>query len=182
MHVLAQDTAGWQAGYTIGVIVVIAIVALVVPILVLAHLIGKQAKEIDECLQESVANTAALGIAGDDRVGRDDHRRAPAWPHQAGGLRMILALSDTTENWWWGALAAGAVVLLAVVALLTILVLLVNTIDKRTMKIRETLQQAADNTADSALIAETAARVDDVLAEGLEHHLFLGRVLDKVRT
>ena len=60
MHVLAQDTAGWQAGYTIGVIVVIAIVALVVPILVLAHLIGKQAKEIDECLQESVANTAAL--------------------------------------------------------------------------------------------------------------------------
>jgi hypothetical protein len=60
VHVLAQDTAGWQAGYTIGVIVVIAIVALVVPILVLAHLIGKQAKEIDESLQESVANTAAL--------------------------------------------------------------------------------------------------------------------------
>jgi len=60
MHVLAQDTAGWQAGYTIGVIVVIAIVALVVPILVLAHLIGKQAKEIDESLQESVRHTAAL--------------------------------------------------------------------------------------------------------------------------
>ena len=60
MHVLAQDTSGWQAGYTIGVIVVIAVVALVVPILVLAHLIGKQAKEIDESLQESVTNTAAL--------------------------------------------------------------------------------------------------------------------------
>ena len=60
MHVLAQDTAGWQAGYTIGVIVVIVVVALVVPVLVLAHLIGKQAKEIDESLQESVTNTAAL--------------------------------------------------------------------------------------------------------------------------
>jgi len=95
---------------------------------------------------------------------------------------MILALSDTTENWWWGALAAGAVVLLAVVALLTILVLLVNTIDKRTVAIRETLKQAADNTADTALIAATAERVDAVLAEGLEHHLFLGRVLDKVRS
>lgn len=95
---------------------------------------------------------------------------------------MVFALSDTTENWWWGALAAGAVVLLAVVALLTILVVLVNTIDKRTMRIRETLKQAAANTADTALIAETAARVDDVLAEGLEHHLFLGRVLDKVRS
>ena len=95
---------------------------------------------------------------------------------------MILALSDTTENWWWGALAAGAVVLLAVVALLTILVLLVNTIDKRTIQIRDTLKQAADNTADTALIGETAEQVDAVLAEGLEHHLFLGRVLDKVRS
>ena len=60
MHVLAQDTAGWQAGYTIGVIVVIVVVALVVPILVLAHLIGKQAKDINDSLSESVTNTAAL--------------------------------------------------------------------------------------------------------------------------
>jgi cell shape-determining protein MreD len=60
MHVLAQDTAGWQAGYTVGVIVVIAVVALAVPILLLARLIGKQAKEINESLQESVTNTAAL--------------------------------------------------------------------------------------------------------------------------
>ncbi len=95
---------------------------------------------------------------------------------------MLFALSDTTENWWWGALAAGAVVLLAVVALLTILVVLVNTIDKRTIQIRDTLKQAADNTADTALIGETAEQVDAVLAEGLEHHLFLGRVLDKVRS
>jgi F0F1-type ATP synthase membrane subunit b/b' len=95
---------------------------------------------------------------------------------------MVFALSDTTENWWWGALAAGLVVILAVVALLTILVLLVRTIDERTMEIRETLKQAAENTSDTALIAETATKVDDVLAEGLEHHLFLGRVLDKVRS
>ena len=60
MHVLAQDTSGWQAGYTVGFLVVVAVVALVVPILVLAHLIGKQAKEINESLQESVTNTAAL--------------------------------------------------------------------------------------------------------------------------
>ena len=47
--------------------------------------------------------------------------------------------------------------------------------------IRDTLGQAAANTADTALIAETARRVDAVLAEGLQHHLFLGRVLGKVR-
>ncbi len=95
---------------------------------------------------------------------------------------MTFALSSTTEDWWWGALAGGLVIILAVVALLTILVLLVRTIDERTVQIRDTLKVVAANTADTALIAETAARVDDVLAEGLEHHLFLGRVLDKVRS
>lgn len=94
----------------------------------------------------------------------------------------VLALSSTYENLWWGAIIGGFVVVLAVAALLTILVVLVNTIDKRVTVIRETLQQAATNTADTALIAETAARVDAVLSEGLEHHLFLGRVLDKVRS
>jgi hypothetical protein len=48
--------------------------------------------------------------------------------------------------------------------------------------IRATLDQAEANTADTALIAVTADRVDAVLSEGLEHHLFLGRVLDKVRS
>jgi uncharacterized membrane protein len=83
---------------------------------------------------------------------------------------------------WWGAVIGGFVVVLAVAALLTVLVLLVRTIDRRVVAIRDTLQQAAANTADTALITETAAGVDLVLAEGLEHHLFLGRVLDKVRS
>jgi hypothetical protein len=94
----------------------------------------------------------------------------------------MLALTSTQENLWWGAIIGGFVVVLAVAALLTILVLLVRTIDRRVIQIRDTLQQAAVNTADTALIAETAARVDAVLAEGLEHHLFLGRVLEKVRS
>jgi hypothetical protein len=94
----------------------------------------------------------------------------------------MLALTSTQENLWWGAVIGGFVVVLAVAALLTILVLLVRTIDRRVIQIRDTLQQAAANTADTALIAETAARVDAVLAEGLEHHLFLGRVLEKVRS
>jgi Na+-transporting methylmalonyl-CoA/oxaloacetate decarboxylase gamma subunit len=95
---------------------------------------------------------------------------------------MQLALTSTQENLWWGAIIGGFVVVIAVAALLTILVLLVRTIDQRVTTIRETLEQAAANTADTALIAETAAKVDAVLAEGLEHHLFLGRVLAKVRS
>ena len=47
---------------------------------------------------------------------------------------------------------------------------------------RDTLKAASANTADTVLIAQIADGVDAVLAEGLEHHLFLGRVLGKVRS
>ena len=94
----------------------------------------------------------------------------------------MLALTDSQETLWWWAIALGFVVVLAVAALLTILVVLVRTIDTRVSMIKATLDQAKANTDDTALIGETAARVDAVLAEGLEHHLFLGRVLEKVRS
>jgi hypothetical protein len=93
-----------------------------------------------------------------------------------------LALTSTQRGLWWGAIIGGFVIVLAVAGLLTILVLLVRRIDQRVVLVRDTLKAAAQNTSDAALIAETADRVDAVLAEGLEHHLFLGRVLGKVRT
>ena len=93
---------------------------------------------------------------------------------------MAFALTHTelweTANW------AGLVVVVAVAVLLTILVILVRTIDRRVAGIKETLKRAEANTADAALLDTTAAGVDLVLAEGLEHHLFLGRVLGKVRS
>jgi F0F1-type ATP synthase membrane subunit b/b' len=94
----------------------------------------------------------------------------------------MLALTDSQETLWWWAIVLGFVVVLAVAALLTILVVLVRTIDTRVSMIKATLDQAKANTDDTSLIGETAARVDAVLAEGLEHHLFLGRVLEKVRS
>ena len=66
--------------------------------------------------------------------------------------------------------------------LLTILVLLVRRIDQRVVAVRDSLKAAAANTADTALLAETAAGVEAVLAEGLRHHLFLGRVRQAVRS
>lgn len=87
----------------------------------------------------------------------------------------------TSDQLWQVANIAGLVVVIAVAALLTILVLLVRRIEERVSVIRETLKQAVANTDNTALIAETAKRVDAVLNEGLQHHLFLGRVLDKVR-
>lgn len=94
---------------------------------------------------------------------------------------MTLMLTDTQESLWWGAVIAGFVVVLAVAALLTVLVVEVRTIDRRVATVKTTLLEAERNTDDTALIATTAAGVDAVLAEGLEHHLFLGRVLGKVR-
>jgi hypothetical protein len=95
--------------------------------------------------------------------------------------RTNLALTPAQHDLWVGAIIGGLVIVVAVAALLTILVVLVRRIDKRVVMVRDSLKAAADNTADTALIGETAKRVDAVLAEGLKHHLFLGRVLDKVR-
>lgn len=95
---------------------------------------------------------------------------------------MIFALTETQETLWWVAIIAGFVVVLAVAALLTILVRLVSTIDERVVAIKATLTQAEANTADAELLDTTSAGVDMVLEEGLEHHLFLGRVLGKVRS
>lgn len=95
---------------------------------------------------------------------------------------MLFALTENQETLWQIANWAGLVVVVAVAALLTILVLLVRTIERRVAGIKVTLTQAEANTSDAALLNTTAAGVDLVLAEGLEHHLFLGRVLGKVRS
>ncbi len=94
---------------------------------------------------------------------------------------MVFALTETQESLWMTANILGLVVVVAVAALLTILVLLVRRIEQRVAKIKATLVAAEANTADAALLNTTARGVDLVLVEGLEHHLFLGRVLDKVR-
>jgi hypothetical protein len=95
---------------------------------------------------------------------------------------MALALSSDDRTLWWVAIIAGFVVVLAVAALLSLLIYLVKIIDRRVADVRATLAKAETNTRNTALIPRTADRVDAVLAEGLQHHLFLGRVLGKVRS
>ena len=93
-----------------------------------------------------------------------------------------LSLTSTQESLWWVTLGLALIVIVAVAAFLTLLVTLVGTIEKRVYPIRATLDQAEVNSADTALIAETGEWLDAVLSEGLEHHLFLDRVLTKVRS
>ena len=93
-----------------------------------------------------------------------------------------LAMSSTEHNLWLTANILGLVVVVAVAALLTVLVVLVRTIDRRVVAVRDTLKAAEANTADTVLIPQVATGVEAVLAEGLQHHLFLGRVLGKVKS
>ena len=95
---------------------------------------------------------------------------------------MPLAMDSTEHTLWVSALIVGLVVLVAVAALLSLLIYLVKIIDRRVVTVRDTLAAAKANTADTVLIPQVATGVDAVLAEGLQHHLFLGRVLDKVRS
>ena len=93
-----------------------------------------------------------------------------------------VAMNSTEHTFWVSALIVGIVVIVAVVALLSLLIYLVKIIDRRVEEVQGTLQAAADNTADAALIPPVAVGVEAVLAEGLQHHLFLGRVLGKVKS
>lgn len=52
---------GWILGFTIGGVIVLVVVALVVPILLLAKSIGDEAPKINGELTKAVHNTAALG-------------------------------------------------------------------------------------------------------------------------
>jgi hypothetical protein len=82
---------------------------------------------------------------------------------------------------WQRAIMTGFVVDAAVAGLLSLLVYRVRRIDQRVVEVRDTLRATEANTAETALIPQVADGVDAVLAEGLEHHLFLGRVLGKVK-
>jgi hypothetical protein len=93
-----------------------------------------------------------------------------------------LAMNSTEHTLWVWALIIGLIVLVAVAALLSLLIYLVRIIDRRVVTVRDTLKAAKANTADTALIPQVATGVDAVLAEGLQHHLFLGRVLGKVKS
>jgi hypothetical protein len=93
-----------------------------------------------------------------------------------------LAMSGTEHTLWVWAIILGFVVVLAVAALLSLLIYFVKIIDRRVVAVRDTLKAAAANTADTVLIPQVAGGVEAVLAEGLQHHLFLGRVLGKVKS
>ena len=93
-----------------------------------------------------------------------------------------LAMSSTEHALWVSAIIVGFVVVLAVAALLSVLIYLVKIIDRRVADVRDTLRAAAANTSDTTLIPQVADGVEAVLAEGLKHHLFLGRVLGKVKS
>ena len=93
-----------------------------------------------------------------------------------------IAMSSAEHTDWLVANIAGLVVIAAVAALLSLLIWLIKIIDRRVVQVRDTLKAAAANTADTVLIPQVADGVDLVLGEGLKHHLFLGRVLGKVKS
>src|SRR5437870_2316728 len=99
-------------------------------------------------------------------------------------MHLLLA-SETHANlfgWYVGFVVTTILIVIVVIEVqairvLTLLIRLVQDIDQGVDGVVETLGQTARNTGQSFLIADTATQVDAVLAEGLNHHLFLTRVL-----
>lgn len=92
------------------------------------------------------------------------------------------ALSPGEIAYWTVILVIGLVVIVAVVVLLSMLVAFVKRIDRHTTAIAGTLTAITANTADTKLIPATGDGLDLVLAEGLQHHLFLGRAAGAIPT
>lgn len=80
-------------------------------------------------------------------------------------------------TFWWVAVGMGVGIVIVVILLLGSLVSIVKSINASVGGVRDTLQILPENTVNAALIPITADRVDSVLAEGLEHHAFLTKVL-----
>ena len=93
-----------------------------------------------------------------------------------------VALSSADHSRWLVANILGLVVVVAVAALLSLLIYFVKVIDRRVVQVRDTLKAASATCGIRTVSAVFADGVDAVLAEGLEHHLFLGRVLGKVKS
>src|SRR6267154_2022815 len=93
----------------------------------------------------------------------------------------LVAAGTSTTGWVVG-YTIGIVIVLVVVALVVPILLLARAIGSEAPKINDALTEAVHNTADAALIPQVADGVELVLAEGLKHHLFLGRVLGKVKS
>jgi len=67
VNTLAQgtpDMSGWYLGFGIGIVVVLVVVALVVPVLLLARRVGKQAPAINAGLRRAERNTRPLAALG----------------------------------------------------------------------------------------------------------------------
>ena len=91
-------------------------------------------------------------------------------------------MNPTEHTLWVSVIIVGFVVVVAVAALLSLLIYLIKVIDKRVLTIGGTLAAAKKNTASTVLIPQVADGVEAVLAEGLQHHLFLGRVVESVKS
>ncbi|MGE3286356.1 MAG: hypothetical protein AB7J32_09665 [Pseudonocardia sp.] len=91
-------------------------------------------------------------------------------------------LSPGEITYWSVILILGAVVIVAVVILLSLLVAFVLRIGRAVDQIAGTLVGITENTKNTALITATGDGLELVLAEGLQHHLFLGRAVGAIPT
>ena len=154
---------------------VLVVVALVVPILLLARRSGSGRRD-RRVARQSVENTA--GLAGLRTTIESAGSSSQASTAAGRGWRSShdgALTSDTQETAWWIAVIAGFVVVLAVAALLSLLGASWCGSSTGGSRGAETLlQRRAANTTNTTLIPQTADSVDAVLAEGLRAPSVLG--------
>lgn len=88
----------------------------------------------------------------------------------------LAALASDVERMWWLTLAVGLVVALVVTFLLHTLLTAVKRIDRNVKVLWQTATTVARNTATTWQLTQTAAALEEIKAEALEHDRFLTEV------
>jgi hypothetical protein len=96
-------------------------------------------------------------------------------------LAAVRTLPPQEATYWWVALGVGLAVVLVVIAVLSMLELLVRDIDRGVQGVREVASGISRNTSSLSQFFGTAAGVQALLTEALEHKAFLEKTLSAVR-
>ena len=174
-----SESAQWQLGLVLGVVVIAVAAVIVIAIVLQARKIAAQAKTSVDAVGVVREQTDALaGIGRDQRLRRADPARRPC-PAQGGGGQVSIPLAAISgHGYWWIALAIGLAAALVVTYLLAVLISTVMSIERSVDGLLEVATKVAGNTANIPQLAATAPVLGLIVEEAVVQDGYMNALTD----
>ena len=174
-----SESAQWQLGIVLGVVVILVAALIVITIVMLAMRISRQARTAVGAVEVLRQQTDELsGIGTHQRLGRADppFRARPA---QGGGRQMTVPLATiSSHGYWWISLGIGLAAALVVVLLLTILIRTVLDIERSVDGLLVVATEVAGNTANIPQLEATAPVLGLIVEEAVVQDGYMNALTD----